>query len=121
MVADADSIWAYNDGDGTVQRVDGVSSNVTASVPTGTSGRAAITVGGGYVWVKPRSLLIIQIDPRNNAVRGRLHIPYYGTNIGYAGGSLWLSGDAVRRIRRRSGLCRRAALAKPLSGIGHVP
>ena len=99
MVADADSIWVYNDGDGTVQRVDGVSGKVTASVPTGTSGRAAITAGGGYVWVKPRGLLIIQIDPRNNAVRGRFHVPDYGTNIGYAGGSLWLSGDAVRRIR----------------------
>ena len=99
MVADADSIWVYNDGDGMVQRVDGVSSKVTASVPTGTSGRAAITAGGGYVWVKPRGLLIIQIDPRNNAVRGRYHVPDYGTNISYAGGSLWLSGDDVRRIR----------------------
>ncbi len=100
MVAAAKSIWVFDDGDGTVQRVDAVSGKVIASIPTGTPDKGTITAGGGYVWVSTRHVPLIQIDPTTNVIRGRYRLPVeeYAT-LRYAGGSLWLSGSAVRRIR----------------------
>ena len=100
MAADAKSIWVFDEGDGTLQRVDGVSGRVIASIATGAPDKGTITAGGGFVWVSTRHVPIIQVDPRTNAIRSRYYLPVeeYAT-IRYAGGSLWLSGSSVRRIR----------------------
>ena len=100
MTASEGSIWAFNDGDGSVQRINAADGKVMASIPTGTPGKGTITNGGGYVWASTRSSPIIQIDPRTNAIQRKYHvlIEEYGT-LRYAGSSLWLSGSSVRRIR----------------------
>ena len=100
MTASEGSIWVFNDGDGSVQRIDPASGKVVVSIPTGAPGKGTITTGGGYVWASTRSSPIIQIDPRTNTVLGKYQvlIEEYGT-LRYGGGSLWLSGGSVRRIR----------------------
>ena len=99
MTANESSIWVFNDGDGSVQRID-ASGKVVASISTGGPDKGTITTGGGYVWASTRPSPIIEIDPQTNTVRGKydVFIEEYGS-LRYGGGSLWLSGGSVRRIR----------------------
>ena len=59
-----------NQGDGTVQRVDGKSSKLLATIETGlSSGRGGdIVCGAGYVWISLPGTPVAQIDPRTNAL-----------------------------------------------------
>lgn len=99
LSAGEDSIWVFNEGDGTVQRIDGKSGKVVATIETGAVGAGTIDVGGGFVWVSTHAMPIIQIDPRTNAVRGKLQIASDEfSSIRFAFGSLWVSGRTVRRI-----------------------
>ena len=90
----------FNEGDGTVQRIDGKSGNLVATIETGVIGKGAIAIGGGFVWVSTHAVPIIQIDPRTNSVRGKfkLAMDEYST-VRFGGGSLWVSGGSVRRIK----------------------
>ena len=61
-----------------------------------------IAVGGGFVWVNSNSAPLLQIDPRTNSQRSRYASPtgeFMGYTIAYGGGSLWLGGTAVFRIK----------------------
>jgi virginiamycin B lyase len=100
LAAGEGSVWVHNDGDGTVQRIDGKSGNLVATIETGVVGKGAIDVGGGFVWVSTHAVPFIQIDPRTNAVRGKFKVEMaeYST-IRSGGGSLWVSGGSVRRIK----------------------
>jgi virginiamycin B lyase len=100
LAAGEGSVWVFNEGDGTVQRIDGKSGNLIATIETGAVGKGAVEVGGGFVWVSTHDVPIIQIDPRANAVRGKFKAEmdeYY--TIRFGGGSLWVSGGFVRRIK----------------------
>jgi streptogramin lyase len=48
-----DSIWVFTQGDGTVQRIDGKTGRVTATIETGRAGVewGDMASGGGYVWL----------------------------------------------------------------------
>jgi len=94
------SVWVHNEGDGTVQRIDGKSGDLVATIETGAVGKGAIAIGGGFVWVSTRAEPIVQIDPRTNSVRSKFKIEMseYST-IRFGGGSLWVSGSSVRRIK----------------------
>ena len=93
-------MWVFNEGDGTVQRIDGKSGWVVATIETGAVGAGTIAVGGGFVWVATHDVPIIQIDPRTNAVRGKLRIESDEfSSILFACDSLWVSGRTVRRIK----------------------
>jgi streptogramin lyase len=94
------AVWVFNEGDGSVQRIDGKSGKLVATIETGVVGKGAITVGGGFVWVSTHGAPIIQIDPRTNSVRGKFTVEMneYST-IRFDGGSLWVSGGSVRRIK----------------------
>ena len=101
LAAGEGSVWVFNEGRGTVQRIDGKDSKLLATIETEAVGKGSITVGGGFVWVNTRLLPIIQIDPRTNSVRRKFNLvemAEYST-IAYAGGSLWVSGSSVRRIK----------------------
>jgi len=99
LAAGEGSVWVLNEGDGTVQRIDGTNGKLVASIDTGTVGKGAIDVGG-VIWVNSRLTPIIQIDPRTNLVRGKIKVETgeYST-IRYGGGSLWISGASIRRIK----------------------
>ncbi len=99
LVAGEDSIWVFNEGDGTVQRINGKSGRVVATIETGAIGGGTIDVGGGYVWVATHDLPIIQIDPKTNAIRGKFNVGSDDfSSIRFAFGSLWISGKTLRRV-----------------------
>jgi streptogramin lyase len=97
------SVWVLNQGDGTVQRIDGRSGQLVATIEANAAGGGGdISVGGGFVWVGTHAVPVIQIDPRTNSVRGKFMPPtgvYMGDAIRYGGGSLWVSGTSILRIK----------------------
>jgi DNA-binding beta-propeller fold protein YncE len=61
------SIWVLTRGDGTVQRIDGQTGKLTATIETGGAGTLGdIATGGGYVWVSLPGTPVAQIDPKTN-------------------------------------------------------
>ena len=101
LAAGEGSVWVFNEGTGTVQRIDGKDSKLLATIETEAVGKGSITVGGGFVWVGTRLLPVIQIDPRTNSVLGKFNLAEMAeySTIAYAGGSLWVSGSSIRRIK----------------------
>ena len=94
------SILVRNEGDGTIQRIDGKSGDLVAIIETGAVGRGAIAVGGRFVWVSTHAEPIIQIDPYTNSVRGKFKVDMSEySSIRFGSGSLWVSGGSVRRIK----------------------
>jgi virginiamycin B lyase len=76
------------------------SGELVATIEAGAIGKCAIAAGGGFVWVSTHEEPVVQIDPRTNSARGKYSVAMqeYST-IRFFGGSLWLSGGSVRRIR----------------------
>jgi virginiamycin B lyase len=105
LTSGADSIWVLNSGDATVQRVNGTTAEVTATIePTHGGNKGDLAFGGGYVWLSfPRMGAIVQIDPGANRVtycdvsRPSDGIMMRGI-IRYGSGSLWVWTDAIQRI-----------------------
>jgi streptogramin lyase len=96
------SVWVRQI-DGTVQRINGHSGTLLATFATDAADNMGdIAVGGGFVWVNSNSAPLLQIDPRTNSQRSRYAAPtgeFMGYTIAYGGGSLWLGGSAVFRIK----------------------
>jgi streptogramin lyase len=96
------SVWVRQT-DGTVQRVDGSSGNVVATFVTDAADNMGdIAVGGGFIWMNSQTVPLLQIDPRTNSQRSRYASPegaFMGYTIAYGGGSLWLAGSAIFRIK----------------------
>ena len=103
LTSGADSIWVLNSGDATVQRVNGTTAEVTATIePTKGGNKGDIAFGGGYVWLSfPRAGAVLQIDPGSNGVTYcDVSRPTYGSRgiIRYGSGSLWIWTDAIQRV-----------------------
>jgi virginiamycin B lyase len=96
------SLWVRQ-SDGTLQRIDGNSGQVLATIATEAAEQFGdIVVGGGFVWINSKSVPLVQIDPQTNSQRSRFGAPpgaFIGYTISYGGGSLWLGGSAVFRIK----------------------
>ena len=91
-----------NQGDGTVQRIDGKTGSVVATIETVTGYRGGddIVVGGGYVWVTLKgNLPVLQIDPKTNTLVRIFKGFGMGDAIRYGADSLWVSGSEIFRIR----------------------
>lgn len=100
LAAGEGSVWVCNEGDGTVQRIDNKSGEPVATIEAGAVGHCAITVGGGFVWVSTNHKPIVQIDPRTNSVHGEFKLQMHEVStIRFGSGSLWVSGESVRRIK----------------------
>ncbi len=83
-----------------MQRFNGESGKLLATIETNTVGKSAIVVGCGFVSVTTRLLPLIQIDPRTNTVRGKFSFKATDVmSIRYGGGSLWLSDAQLQRIK----------------------
>ena len=96
------SVWVRQSG-GTVQRIDGNSGKLLATIATEAADNYGdIVVGGGFVWINSHTVPLVQIDPRTNSQRSRFDSQpgvFMGYTIAYGGGSLWLAGSAVFRIK----------------------
>ena len=104
LTASDGSVWIGYESDGVVQRVDGRTGQVIATIATGALDMESdgdITAGGGFVWFITRSSTIAQIEPKTNSLRGIFRAKsgsVIGRRIRYAGGSLWVSGGSIFRI-----------------------
>lgn len=97
------AVWV-REFDGTVQRVDGSSGKLLATFATDAKGDYGdIVEGGGFVWTNSDAAPLVQIDPRTNSQRARFEKPPGAVGLGYrmtyGGGSLWLGGTSIYRIK----------------------
>ena len=96
------SMWVRQ-SDGTVQRIDGNSSQVLATIATEAADQlGGMVVGGGFVWINSKKVPLLRVDPQTNSQRSRFDAPpgaFISYTISYGGGSLWLGGSAVFRIK----------------------
>ncbi|MFY9880348.1 MAG: hypothetical protein WAK39_13250, partial [Pseudolabrys sp.] len=59
-------------GGGTVQRIDGNSGKLLATIATEAADNYGdIVVGGGFAWINSHTVPLVQIDPRTNSQRSR--------------------------------------------------
>lgn len=96
------SIWILDLDDGVVQRVDGRTGELAATIDTGSvDSDGGIVTGGGFVWVITRRSTITRIDPGSNNARGNFRGEpdmVMGRRISYGAGSLWVSGGKIFRL-----------------------
>ena len=52
--------------DNVIDRIDGVTGAVMATIPTGSRGPEDITTGAGHVWMSFNSSPVVQIEPSTN-------------------------------------------------------
>jgi len=99
LTAGEGSIWVLNQS-GSVQRIDPVSGRVNATIEIGPpSCGGDIAAGGGSVWVSLHDFPLVQIDPKVNAVVARFKGSGWGDSVRYGGGSLWMSGASIHRLK----------------------
>jgi len=105
LAADDASVWIPFDVDGTVQRVDPASGQVAATIAAGTSDMEQdgdIATGAGFVWTINRGSIVARIHAASNDARGTFRPPEgasSGRRIRFGDNSLWLSGNAVVRVK----------------------
>ena len=95
------SIWVFNQGDSSVQRIDPKTGKLIATIETQLpSSFGNITTGGGYVWVSMPGAPVAQIDPRKNTLTRRF-IGGHGIGglIQYGASSLWIAGGRISRLQ----------------------
>jgi virginiamycin B lyase len=95
------SIWVFNQGDSSVQRIDAKTGELRATIKTELpSSFGNIATGGGYVWVSMPGAPVTQIDPRTNKVVRRF-IGGHGIGglIRYGASSLWIAGGRISRLQ----------------------
>jgi DNA-binding beta-propeller fold protein YncE len=94
------SIWVLTQGANTVQRIDGQTGKLTATIELGWPGHGGdITTGGGYVWVSLTGMPVAQIDPKTNTLIRKFVERSMGDSIRFGAGSLWVSGSSIRRFQ----------------------
>ena len=99
------SIWIAYDTEGLVERIDAKTGDVAATIKTGPTDMESdgdIATGGGFIWVITRGSIVARIDPTNNLARGQFQPKpglIAGRRIRYGGGSLWISGNSIFRIK----------------------
>jgi streptogramin lyase len=96
------SVWVRQQ-DGTVQRIDGRTAKLLATIATEAADNYGdIVVAGGFVWTSSQTVPLVQIDPQTNSRRPRFSSPpgaFMGYSVAYGGGSLWLGGSALFRVK----------------------
>lgn len=102
MTSDEASLWV-RELDGTVQRIDSRNGKLLASIATeAADGHGDIVVAGNFVWTNCQPVTLVQIDPQTNSRRSRFDAPpgtFMGYSVTYGGGSLWLGGNALFRVK----------------------
>lgn len=105
LTSGAGAVWVGHDTEGIVERIDGSSRKVTATVSTGVTDMESdgdIAFGGGYVWMINRGSTVVQIDPEAGALKAVLRPPagtLLGRRVRFAADALWVSGASIFRIK----------------------
>ena len=95
------AVWMLDETDGSVSRIDPATNAVVATVSLGEAiDSGAITVGGGYVWVRGSTTLLFEIDPASNQIVKR-----YGPASGSGGvaaddSAVWITAHDSTTIWR---------------------
>jgi virginiamycin B lyase len=85
------AVWALNQGDGSVSKIDPKTNKVTATIEVGVPGEGGdIAAGEGSVWVTSFGFPISRIDPVTNKVVQQF-VGKGGDAIRVGLGSVWLS------------------------------
>jgi virginiamycin B lyase len=101
MVADQDTLWILDNG-GFVQSVDGKTGEVKATIETGPLyGGSEIDVGDGFIWATSVDIPLMAMDPQSNSMIAKFHDDKVGDHICFGGGAVWISGDAIYRVKVR--------------------
>ena len=98
LTSDVRSIWVA-DQSGFIQKINGTSGVVEATIATGREeGGGDIDAGGGFVWLSFNSLPLMQVDAKSNSIVAIFQRKYMGDAVRYGAGSLWISGDDLSRV-----------------------
>ena len=95
------SIWALNDDDGAVQKIDAQTGALITRIeaPFATSG-GAITTGGGRVWANYRGIPVVALDPTTNTFTAKLRgYGFEPTDIAFGADSIWVPGPFLYRVK----------------------
>jgi virginiamycin B lyase len=96
------SVWAMNERDGTVSRIDPATDAVTATIlvtPVPVQG-GDIAVGGGFVWARISDQLVAQIDPTTDEVVARYGPPAGSGSVAADDAAVWISAHDVNAVWR---------------------
>jgi virginiamycin B lyase len=89
-------VWTLNQVDGTVTHVNPATTKVVATVHADVVGRGGdLTAGGGWVWARGSSVLLVQIDPRTDKVVRRYGPPSGSGAVIVAFGAVWVSAHDI--------------------------
>ena len=112
LTSGAGSIWTFNQGDGSLSRIDIHSRQVTHTIPLGTPGHGGdIAFGGGLVWTTMPTVPLSAV----NAADSKLLCQWVGPggdSLGIGHDALWLTdyhGGTVSRLELQDAVthCRR--------------
>ncbi len=95
-------VWVLNSGDGTVAHVDPETNAVVATIPVDTRPISGgdIAVGGGFVWARVSTSLVVKIDPATDTA-----VAAYGPQSGSGSvaaddAAVWISAHDVNAVWR---------------------
>jgi streptogramin lyase len=95
------SVWVLNNFVGTVTRVGSDGAPVaTITVDEGLVEGGDIAVGGGFVWARVTSSVVVQIDAATNKVVGRFGEPSGSGSVAADDGGAWISAHDVDTVWR---------------------
>jgi virginiamycin B lyase len=94
-------VWTLSQMDGAVTRLAPSTARMAASIKAEVAGGGGdLTVGGGWVWARGSSVLLVRIDPRTNRVVER-YGPPSGSGAAIVGfGAVWISAHDVNTVWR---------------------
>jgi virginiamycin B lyase len=92
--------WTLNQVDGTVTRVDARTGKTTTVRADLAAGGNDIAAGGGWVWARASTVLLVRIDPRTSKVVERYGPAVGGGNIAVGFGAVWIGAIDVNALWR---------------------
>ena len=99
------SLWAATGPSGTLFRLAPRTLEIVASSDLAIE-PAALTVGGGNVWVANPLTTVVRVDPRTTTPEGRYTVAAGAVGIAFGYGAVWVAGedeDVVSRIDQATG------------------
>lgn len=85
------SVWALNQGDGSLSRVDEKTRKLLATVQVGIPGTGGdVSYGADQLWTASFSVPLSRIDPKTNKVSSQW-VGRGGDSLRYGYGSIWLT------------------------------
>jgi len=99
LFTDGHDLWAADEYEGTISKIDTGSNSVVATVDVGPVTHAA--VAEGMVWARPEADRLLVVDGRtNHVVAFRLPSGEYGADVIVGFGSLWIAHFSLNEVWR---------------------